>query len=359
MTSKVENTTNKSKKKKKKKKKTKKKSIPLAPPPEMNSRKRARIVTTLFHKHTRNRDIALQENDYERAQECEDEIEKIGGREEYQRASVCSTKHHSTSKWVLKVLARMRWLNGISKTDNDNEGQNETTNEVRHLEVLEVGAINTDLLNAASRKRTIVKKKRKASIMMNTNKTTQTLLQAEMESVRVPYYKLNVKAIDIRSMHEDIEEVDFLQLPYRNTNVDLRYDTIVCSMVINCVTTPDDRGKMLFLLYHHLRPGGLCFLTLPRLCLYQSAYITMNLFQEILTKGIGFAMEETKESPKVAFFILKRPEKISTACDGDDDDAITKRVQEFPKKWNTVKTVNRGKKYRNTFSIVLNKNNMI
>ncbi len=47
----------------------------------------------------------------------------------------------------------------------------------------------------------------------------------------------------------------------------LRYDVIVVSMVINCVPTPQDRGRMLVMLKQMLEPGGLLFLTLPVSCL--------------------------------------------------------------------------------------------
>lgn len=350
-------------KKRKKKKTSSKKPIPLAPPPTMQSRKKARIVTTLFHKHTRNRDLALQNNDIEAARESEDMIEAMGGREEYQRASVCSTKHHSTSKWVLKVLGRMDWLNGfvINSQENGTDSKDKTIKKKknaqrRNVQLLEVGAINCDLVDAASRQRTIMRKKKKddeTTKNESTDQAQQQQAETDLEIKKMPLYRLSVRAIDLRSMSEKIEEVDFLKLPFVNKNVNLRYDAIVCSMVINCVTTPEDRGKMLSLLFHHLRPGGLCFLTLPKLCLYQSQFITKDIFENMLTKSIGFETVETRESPKVAFFVLKRPD--STLKNEDELSLQKENIQ----KWAKVKIMKRGKKYRNTFSVVLNKDDIL
>ena len=365
---------------KKKRKHNGKKSIPLAPPPVMKSRKKARIVTTLFHKHTRNRDIALQNNDLEAAKKWEKEIEAMGGRAEYQRASVCSTKHHSTSKWVMKVLGRMGWLHGFDVIDEQAENDTKIvdssnqenynacnqsvkrTPKRRNLQLLEVGAINTDLLDAAGRKRTVFKKKSSAKPGQDVASQKQLLevnSYSRIETENIPYHKLDVRAIDIRSMNDRIEEVDFLKMPFRDSQDKhvLRYDVIVCSMVINCVTTPESRGKMLSLLFHHLRPGGMCFLTLPKLCLYQSKYITMIHFQHILSKCIGFDIQETKESPKVAFFVLKRPEQTTT--NNIESSLSLNSQQECIKKWNKLKVVCRGKKYRNSFSVVLKESDIL
>jgi 25S rRNA (adenine2142-N1)-methyltransferase len=169
--------------------------------------------------------------------------------------------------------------------------------------LLEVGAINTELLNAASD-------------------------------------RLCVRAIDLHSMHEGIEEVDFLTLPPRHKDPIQRYDAVVCSMVINCVPTPEQRGTMLARLFHQLCPGGLCFLTLPKLCLTQSPYMTQERFQNLLLSGVGFDLEETKESPKVSFFILRRPLNTSIK-------------ESLDSQWTVSQRIYHGKKYRNKFAVVL------
>jgi 25S rRNA (adenine2142-N1)-methyltransferase len=265
----------------------------------MRSRKKARVVTTLFHKYTRDRELALQQGDSLKAEEYEEKIAEIGGHQEYQRASQLSTSHHSTSKWVLGVLAKKGWLHGIATSKKPAR---------RQALLLEVGAINTELLNAASE-------------------------------------RLDVRAIDLHSMHEGIEEVDFLTLPPCHQDPNQRYDVVVCSMVINCVPTPEKRGTMLTRLFHHLAPGGLCFLTLPKLCLTQSPYMSTERFQSLLLSGVGFELEETKESPKVAFFILRRP-------------LNTLMKESIEPQWTASQQINKGKKYRNKFAVILNQNDV-
>ena len=148
---------------------------------------------------------------------------------------------------------------------------------------------------------------------MPLRKQRQFRLQTDVHQPGSQKYRLDVRAIDLHSSHEGIEEADFLTFPLCHTDPSQRYDAVVCSMVINCVPTPEKRGNMLAGLYHQLRPGGLCFLTLPKLCLTQSPYMTPDRFQSLLSAGgVGFEVEETKESPKVSFFILRRP--LSCTC---------------------------------------------
>lgn len=299
------------------------KAIPLAPPP-MKSRKRARVVTTLFHKYTRERDEALHAGDSDKVKELEQKIDDMGGRQEYQRASQLNTSIFSTSKWVMSVLHKLNLLprgislHGQQPTTNPPIKNESTSNDngvnFRPIKLLEVGAINTQLLDAADN----------------------------------PKLNLEVKAIDLQSSHEErIEEKDFFLLPLLDgSDVHKRYDVIVCSMVINCVTTPEDRGKMLFLLKRHLRPGGICFLTLPLLCLMQSQYMSKGYFNRLLTEAAGFQLLANKETPKIAFYVLSR--SLTDHVDNSFEDCL----QTINNQWKHVPTLNRGKKYRNKFAVV-------
>ncbi|CAB9521019.1 nucleolus protein [Seminavis robusta] len=305
--------------------KNKRKTVPLAPPPHastMKSRKRARQVTTLFHKYTRERDLALQKGDP--TKEWDEKLEDIGGREEYQKASQLSTTFHSTSKWVLGYLQRNGWLYGIRMDEGDDNPQTKKKRKRRRdTKLLEIGAINTELLDAAER---------------------------TMDDKTTKKYRLNVRAIDLHSMHPGrIEEADFLKLPL-NTHTGKSCDVIVCSMVLNCVTTPEDRGEMLTRIHHLLRPGGILFLTIPRLCLSQSPYVTREQFLSLLGEsGVGLVVKETKESPKVAFFLCKRP----------DTTAEPRDPSSFDEQWTQLRKVQRGKKYRNQFAVVLDKHRVL
>jgi 25S rRNA (adenine2142-N1)-methyltransferase len=329
----------------KKNRNNKRKPIPLATKPVvMKSRKKARQVTTLFHKYTREREEATQAGDAAKVQVAKEQLEEMGGREEYQRASQCSTSFFSTSKWVLGTLARRGWLYGISTTTTTTtttstsaSSQQKRKRPRRTTRLLEVGAINTELLDAAAETKTVDNDDDDDD---NTNNEGEDGEDAK----EIPKYKLQVRAIDINSMEERIEEQDFLTMPFIGPKDDLseRYDVIVCSMVLNSVTSPLDRGKMLARLYHHLRPGGLLFLTIPKFCLTKSAFLNPKIFLAMLgsSDGVGFDMEETKDSPKVNFYICRRPTE-------ERADGSVKPL------WKKQLIRNRGKKYPNQFSVVL------
>lgn len=303
-----------------------KKAKPLVKPP-MKSRKKARKVTTLFHKYTREREMAVREGKEFTVQELDRKIIEMGGREEYQRASQLNTSFHSTSKWVLSYLLHHEtWLTeGIVDTTTstpEDKGSRKTcpTNRTkRKVRLLEVGAINTVLIEAAERH------------YSNT---------------------LSVRAIDLRSSHEKIEEIDFFQLEYLQEDPNFRYDAIVCSMVLNCLTTPEERGTMLGLLRNHLRPGGILFITIPLLCLTQSMYITKRLFLNLLLE-MGFDVLESKESPKIAFFILRR--SLPTVSGLSKKEGLSMQVKDRTNssRWGMLVPVRRGKKFRNPFAIVV------
>jgi 25S rRNA (adenine2142-N1)-methyltransferase len=306
----------------------------------------------MFHKLTRERDLALKEGDSKKVKSCEKSLEEMGGRAEYQRASQLSTSFHSTSKWVLGHLANNGWLYGIktspkaAKAESETASRGELTPKDGHgrkriprrtTRILEVGAINTELLDAAGM----------AASALFERKKGETKSPQSSESSERTKNSIHVRAIDIHSMEERIEEADFLQLPLISPDDPTkRYDVIVCSMVLNCVTTPVDRGKMLAKLYHHLRPGGLCFFTIPKFCVTKSAFLTHSLFVKMLGEnGVGFTVKSTKESPRVAFFILERPM--------EDSGSAAPMKRKLDPSFTKERIRNKGKKFPNQFSVVL------
>jgi len=303
----------------------------------------------------------------------------------YQRASQLSAKFHSTSRWVLKVLAQKCWTNGINTgTGIDvphDVGETETVtgvkaslrarkeqkNQKRATEILEVDAINPELLNAS-----------KQTVRVPMKKTpTGTAGQIEQKQEHkqsyqnIPLYNINVRAIDLRSSHPEIEEMDFLAMPVRDEQ-NGTYDAIVCSMVLNCVTTPEDREATLSLLYKHLVPGGLCFLTIAKICLNQSKFMNRQLLEEML--ALEFLIDEKRETPKLAFWVLRRPpENVSINPEkvkgGDGTNKLENRGRKSRKtakmkmapwnpKWETTKIIHRGQKYRIFFAVLLKKNDI-
>ena len=209
---------------------------PLVPPPNKTmSRKRARVVTTQFHKLERQR-AAAEHAAPEQLAAVHAALTAMGGRQEYQRASQVSTAFHSTSKWVLGYLLRNGWYYGIrveeqeevkeetkknAIDDNDVKNSKRKKKERRPTRILEIGAINTELLDAAA------KPKQQSDNYKNKNRLN-----------------LDVRALDLHCMDRRIEKADFLQIPVSHADENQRYDVIVCSMVLNCVPTASARGEM-------------------------------------------------------------------------------------------------------------------
>lgn len=224
------------------------------------------------------------------------------------------------------MLGRWGWLDGLDPSFSEESTQKKKYR--RDVRLLEIGAINTQLLDAAARTRVA-----RVTATTDNNLDDEEKHNTTNQVERV--HRLQVKAIDLRSTNPRIEQKDFFELPLSEQP----FDVLVNSMVINCVTTPEQRGRMLTLCYNQLRPGGVLFLTLPKLCLLQSKYMTRSYFEQLLTKGVGFELDSTKDSPKVAFFVLKRPQ--------------SKPVQVWNEKYARMTVINKGKKFRNTFAVTL------
>jgi 25S rRNA (adenine2142-N1)-methyltransferase len=181
------------------------KPIPLVPP-KLKSLKRAREVTSKFHRITHAiaglETQAKSDKVKEQIKTLHNELEELGGREVYQQASVLTTARCSSTKWVTKVLRRRGFLTS-SKSSSSSSSANEDGSNPIIPRVLEVGAINTELLSTKG---------------------------------------LNVRSIDILSRDPRIEQCDFFSLEKDlDSNSIVPYEVIVCSMVINCV--PNPQGK--------------------------------------------------------------------------------------------------------------------
>ncbi|GMI26054.1 hypothetical protein TeGR_g7566, partial [Tetraparma gracilis] len=140
------------------------------------------------------------------------QLEAVGGRSRYQEASQLSTSLFSTSRWVLARLTNVSLLQGVCAASLSPVPPPQTSKASprRNLRLLEVGAINTQLLDAASK----------------------------------PGMRLSVRALYLRSTDPRIEAADFSALPVPEPP---KHDALVCSMVLNCVPTAPERGRMLLL----------------------------------------------------------------------------------------------------------------
>ena len=143
-------------------------------------------------------------------------LESIGGREAYQAASALTTSRHRTAKWTFSVLTRLGRRPGRGE---------------RALRTLEVGAINTDLMSAKF---------------------------------------LDVRAIDVRSRHPKIEQIDFFDLPVARG----AYDVVHSSMVVNCGTAEmrgDARAHG-----DDVKDEWIVLLMLPKRCVTSSSRMSLE-----------------------------------------------------------------------------------
>jgi 25S rRNA (adenine2142-N1)-methyltransferase len=181
-----------------------------------------------------------------RERELQSQLDALGGRRAYQDASRIAVSAFKSSRHVFRLLTQFGLRPGKGQPP---------------LEALEVGAINAHLC--------------------------------------VPW--LRVSGIDLMSRHPRIRQLDFFAVRPRGA-----FDCLVNSMVINCVECPRARGRMLLLCFAHLKPGGHCFLNLPRRCVENSRFITRATFEAMLA-GVGFELRDITVKPKVIMYCLRRP----------------------------------------------------
>ena len=215
---------------------------------KLKSRRVARQRTTHFHGLMSAHAAAAERGNAVLVETLGEAIAE--NRESYQHASIVSTAHFKSSKWVFQQLTALG---------------RRPKKRCPPLRLLEVGAINTQLVEGPA--------------------------------------WLATTAIDLESRHPAIIERDFFDaLPEAN------YDVLVLSMVLNCVPTPEARGDMLRRCRAHLRPKGLFFLMIPLLCITNSSYTTEALLLKLL-QTVGFSLVARRDTPRIAFFCLQREEE--------------------------------------------------
>ena len=203
---------------------------PIVPvPTKVTSRRHARRLTTQYHEITRR--MATATSDKALAA-CHEDLERMGGVKAYQAASALNTALNPTSRWVVRAL-RNAHPAGLHRPPR----------------VLEIGAVNTQLLDADG---------------------------------------LAVRSIDLHTLDARIEQCDFLSLAHggaidESTGHVTPYDAVVCSMVLNCVPNERKRFDMLLGIRAQLRARGRAFITIPRTCLTHSFTLTESSFVDALT----------------------------------------------------------------------------
>lgn len=150
-------------------------STPIGGAP-VKSRRLAREITSKYHVIQNEKALVEKETDLsekakrQKINALDEQMAELGGTNRYQQASIISTQHFKTSKWVASTLEKL--------------GRHDKSTK---LHVLEVGAINVQLQQ---------------------------------------YNWMDVRAIDLNSQHPQIEEQDFFGVVPQQ-----QYDVVVCSMV--------------------------------------------------------------------------------------------------------------------------------
>jgi len=116
----------------------------------------------------------------------------------------------------------------------------------------------------------------------------------------------NVVRIDLNSQSPLILQQDFMKRPLpKNDNE--KFNVISCSLVINFVPSPKERGDMLIRMTKFLKkPTSQCpsclFFVLPLPCVANSRYFDRHLLDEIM-KSLGFRETFYYEAKKVAYWL--------------------------------------------------------
>lgn len=113
----------------------------------------------------------------------------------------------------------------------------------------------------------------------------------------------SITRIDLNSQHPMIMKQDFMERPLPKTQDD-KFDMILCSLVVNFVPSPKDRGAMLQRLAVFMKQNGLLFFVLPLPCTENSRYCTKDLFLEIMT-SLGFTLEQYHASVKLSYWLFR------------------------------------------------------
>lgn len=113
--------------------------------------------------------------------------------------------------------------------------------------------------------------------------------------------------IDLKSQSPLIREQDFMNMPLPKEEED-KFDLVSCSLVLNFVCTPKERGEMLRRITYFLKKPtseywSSVFIVLPLPCILNSRYFDNDVFVEIM-KSLGFTLSFHHEATKVVYWLF-------------------------------------------------------
>ena len=193
--------------------------------------------------------------------EIDSESEKRGGIEAYQSASTQGQNNKRGGDSLKKLI---EWLKDEDCSYNTKLNQ--------ELNALEIGCLSpTNLISTSGIFKEVVK-------------------------------------IDLNSQNHLILEQDFMMRPLPKTNLE-KFNMISCSLVLNFVPSPSERGYMLKRITQFLKPPkspdslSSLFLVLPLPCIENSRYLNNEILNKIMSK-LGFRQTCYYAAKKVAYWLF-------------------------------------------------------
>ena len=254
------------------------------------SSQKTRSVIRSHHQLQKKLAQARAAKDDSLADELKAQIDGSGGLSAYQRASTLGQARDrggDTSKLLVEWLTEARA--GTAADGVTNAAPSPVSKPLGRYRLLEIGCLKVD--NACARSGLF-----------------------------------DMKRIDLRSQHPDIEEQDFMKLhPPESASLSTEgYDLISLSLVLNYVSGPAERGEMLKHAAKFLRNttpavangslGGLLpgiFIVLPVACVTNSRYLDESKLVEIMS-ALGYDLERKKYSPKLVYLSWRKTHSPSS-----------------------------------------------
>lgn len=137
-----------------------------------------------------------------------------------------------------------------------------------------------------------------------------------------------VVRIDLNSNDTvNIERQDFMKRPLPK-DASQRFDLISCSLVLNFVPTPLQRGQMILRFKQFLKCNKktYLFLVIPLPCLTNSRYMTKDRFNEIM-HALGYRKIRFKEAKKVAYWLYELEQSENTMCSSQNMNQFAKKAK--------------------------------
>lgn len=121
-----------------------------------------------------------------------------------------------------------------------------------------------------------------------------------------------VVRIDLNNHNDEdgIVQQDFMERPIPGTPND-QFDLLSCSLVLNFVPTPKERGEMVHRFSQFLKSDKLTylFIVLPLPCITNSRYMSLEYFTDMM-QSLGFHRVKYHEAKKVCYFLFSHgPDK--------------------------------------------------